>query len=358
MSAKLLSSTRLPSAELDAETSRWLTGIAHELDPEKLRAEVEALPGPRSRIHRPEAMRAAEEMVFDSFAQAGWQVQRRPFTTVSGIGIRDHGDFRRTRYRNLSGTNVVAVHEGEVPAALVVLAHLDTVRDSPGANDNTAAVVALLNLARLLAPLHLHRTIILAATDFEEIGLFGARALVSSLKERPLLGAINLETIAYVDRRPRTQRLPAGIGVLYPRQVTALRRRGYPADFTALIHDRAARRLTQTYAAALGQVAGPEVPVPLRAPAAPARVAPLLMHVIPFVRNFARGDHVAFWEAGIPALQVTDTANFRYGAYHRYDDTPEQLDYERLAALIAATAATVRALAVPAAGGPDPERSA
>lgn len=290
-------------------------------------------------------MARAERRVFDLFSEAGWQVQRRPLTVTAGIGLRDHDDFRRTRYRNLSGANVVALKPGEEPAALVVLAHLDTVRDSPGANDNTAAVVALLNVARLLAPLRLRRSVVLAATDFEEVGLFGARALVSSLQdERPLVGAINLETIAYVDRRPGTQRLPRGIGAIYPRQLAALRRRGYPADFTALIHDGGARHLAATYAAALAEVAGPQAPVMLPVPGSLARLAPLLVHAIPLMRNFARGDHVAFWEAGIPALQVTDTANFRYAAYHRPDDSPERLDYDRLAALTAATAATVRAL--------------
>jgi len=347
------------SAVLDPGMRRWLADTVEALDPSELRAQVEAFPGPRSRIHRPDAMHTAEGRVIDAFSEAGWQVERLPFTTAAGFGIRDHGDFRRARYPNLSGANVIAVRPGEVSAALVVVAHLDTVRDSPGANDNTAAVVVLLNLARLLAPLRLRHTVVLAATDFEEIGLFGARALVPALRdERPLIGAINLETIAYVDRRPGTQRLPGGMSALYPRQVAALRRRGYPADFVALIHDRAARRLTATFAAGLAEVTGPEIPVPLRAPAEVARIAPLLMHVIPFVNNFARGDHVAFWEAGVPALQVTDTANFRYGAYHRGDDTPERLDYERLAAITAATAATIRVLAGPARGESEAGRPA
>ena len=44
-----------------------------------------------------------------------------------------------------------------------------------------------------------------------------------------------------------------------------------------------------------------------------------------------RSDHAPFWEAGIPALMWTDTAEFRNPNYHGPADTPETLDYEFLA---------------------------
>ena len=56
------------------------------------------------------------------------------------------------------------------------------------------------------------------------------------------------------------------------------------------------------------------------------------------MRNFARGDHMPFWMQGIPGLFVNDTANFRYRYYHTPQDTAEKLDYERLAAIVGATA--------------------
>jgi hypothetical protein len=34
---------------------------------------------------------------------------------------------------------------------------------------------------------------------------------------------------------------------------------------------------------------------------------------------------------------ITDTANFRYEHYHQPTDTPEKLDYQRLAAIAVAT---------------------
>ena len=47
--------------------------------------------------------------------------------------------------------------------------------------------------------------------------------------------------------------------------------------------------------------------------------------------HLLRSDHVPFWEAGVPALMWTDTAEFRNPHYHRPTDTPETLDYEFLA---------------------------
>jgi Zn-dependent M28 family amino/carboxypeptidase len=67
--------------------------------------------------------------------------------------------------------------------------------------------------------------------------------------------------------------------------------------------------------------------------------------LLPVARNFSRSDHVRFWLAGMPAIQVTDTANFRNPHYHRSTDTPETLDYDTLARITAATALLTERLA-------------
>jgi Zn-dependent M28 family amino/carboxypeptidase len=66
--------------------------------------------------------------------------------------------------------------------------------------------------------------------------------------------------------------------------------------------------------------------------------------VAPWVREFARSDHVELWKAGVPAVQITDTANFRNPNYHQPSDTPDTLDYDRLAAIVAATGVVVERL--------------
>ena len=53
---------------------------------------------------------------------------------------------------------------------------------------------------------------------------------------------------------------------------------------------------------------------------------------------------MSFWRAGLPPVQITDTANVRNPHYHRTSDTPDTVDYDRLADVIAATALTVECL--------------
>ena len=56
-------------------------------------------------------------------------------------------------------------------------------------------------------------------------------------------------------------------------------------------------------------------------------------------------DHWAFWQQGFPALMVTDTALFRYPHYHSPRDTPDRVDYVRLARVVEGLKHVIAALA-------------
>lgn len=49
---------------------------------------------------------------------------------------------------------------------------------------------------------------------------------------------------------------------------------------------------------------------------------------VPLVPDLVRSDHAPFWHAGIPAVMITDTGNFRNPNYHQDSDTPETIDFE------------------------------
>jgi hypothetical protein len=53
-----------------------------------------------------------------------------------------------------------------------------------------------------------------------------------------------------------------------------------------------------------------------------------------WVPGVSWSDHLNFWRQGYPALMITDTAFFRYPHYHSPQDTPEKLDYDRMAAVV------------------------
>jgi len=83
----------------------------------------------------------------------------------------------------------------------------------------------------------------------------------------------------------------------------------------------------------------------LRDPADLPIVGPFLSFALPVARNFSRSDHQRFWDAGLPAIHVTNTAEFRNPNYHRPSDLPATLDYETLADVTAATVLAIERLA-------------
>lgn len=318
---------------LPAGWGKRARAIRARIDPVELRGEVESLPGPRNRFYSADAMADADRRILAAFDDAAWPASIRPFS-----------------YRGLDveGANVVAVKDGTITGdAVVVVAHHDTVPDSIGADDNTASVVALVSLARFLAPTTFERTVILAAVDMEESGFLGARALVDSLvRERRVVGVVVLETMSFTSRKPGAQALPSFVGALYVGQVRRIRRRGSIGDFTNVMYRRDSAGLAVRFAEALEHLAGPGAAVLTRDPLDLA-VSPAIARIAPFAQDFARSDHVPFWEAGLPAIMVNDTANFRNPNYHMASDTPDTLDYERLADITAAVGIAVENAARP-----------
>lgn len=331
---------------LDPQLRDWVNSIMDGMNPAGLRLALEALPGPRNRLHAPKAMAEADELIMRALSDCGWTVEKRPFhfTNVRGcLDYDENGVLAGTRpfiYSQLEGANIWGVKEGlSSTDAIVIGAHYDTIRDSPGADDNTASVVALLELARILAPYSFERTIILAFFDMEEINLFGSRAFVRDMaRERKIRGAMIFETMAYTTHAPDSQKLPPGIGLLYPGQKRKIERRRNTGDWNVIVYRKSALDLARYFAEALAHTAGTHAPILLRDLLDIRYLGNVLNLLIPALGNFARSDHRPFWKASIPAIMISDTANFRNPNYHRPSDTPDTLDYQRLAAIIAATA--------------------
>lgn len=271
----------------------------------RLRALVEEAAYPRNRRDHPRAMEGMEAWLADGFAAMGWQVQRHRFVA--------HG---------LEGVNLVARLAGDSDETRVVGAHYDTLPETPGADDNTASLACLLELARLLPEGPLPRTVLLVAFDMEEWGLDGARALAPELaRDHRLEGVVVYESMGYIDRAPGSQKVPDGMAQLFPDVVRRLEASGYAGDTTVIVHRESSERIARSLARGLGDPA-------------------LLLcdpGIGPLGRHFGRSDHLPFWELGVPALMVTDSADFRNPHYHQPSDLPDTLDYERLALIVEAT---------------------
>jgi hypothetical protein len=64
-----------------------------------------------------------------------------------------------------------------------------------------------------------------------------------------------------------------------------------------------------------------------------------------WIEGIGWSDHWAFWQHGYRAIMVTDTALFRNPHYHTAGDTPDKIDYPRLARLVAGLSRVVEDLA-------------
>jgi Zn-dependent M28 family amino/carboxypeptidase len=232
------------------------------------------------------------------------------------------------RVRNIDATIEPAAGT-EDPDVIVVGAHYDSVRGSPGANDNATGAAAVIELARALADLQGNSNKRIRLVLFvneeppyfktEDMGsLHYARALAER-KER-IIAMYSLETLGHYANEPGSQRYPFPFGLVYPDR----------ADFVAFIGLLSARPLLHRT---------------LRSFRAHTRF-PTIGGVGPSsVPGLDWSDHWAFAQHGVPALMVTDTALFRYPHYHLPSDTPDKVDVEKLARIVKGLERVIREFA-------------
>jgi hypothetical protein len=216
--------------------------------------------------------------------------------------------------------NVEVVLPGRTPDApwLALSAHYDSVLQSPGADDNGSGVAALLELARRLSAGGFRRELRLLFFDAEEPGLIGSGAWLMQREDADLrrcAGLINLETMGYTDRRPGTQVMPAGSEIIF--------QPGDRGDFLLCLGNFESRALAEAVGEALELQAGESFRVETFG------LLPGAGWVLPDTR---RSDHAHFWDRGLPAVLLTDTANLRSRHYHTGSDRLETLDLPFLAA--------------------------
>ena len=238
---------------------------------------------------------------------------------------------RRQTYEvsRLPVSNIDAALAGALRSVeiLVVGAHYDTVNGCPGANDNATGVAAMLELARRFAGHPRPRTIRFAAFVNEEPPFYrteqmGSLVYARAAKERreQVIGMLSLETIGYYSEAPGSQQYPTPVALLYPDV----------GNFIGFVANIQSARLLMKARRAFKR----RTPFPLQSAALP--------DMIPGV---GWSDHWAFWEAGYRAMMVTDTAPFRYPWYHTAADTPDKIDYDKLAHVVDGLEAVVDALA-------------
>ena len=210
-------------------------------------------------------------------------------------------------------------------ATIVVGAHYDTVPGSPGADDNASAVAALIELAGLLGRERLPIRFVAFAN--EELPYFMGPDMgswVSAKRSRDrgekLCAMLSLEMLGYYSDEPGSQRYPAPLGLFYPDR----------GNYIAFVGDLGAFRLVRKCFLKFKKNSS----FPAQWLSGPASI-PGVTH----------SDHWSFRNLGFPAIMVTDTAYNRNPHYHQASDTPDTLDYPRMAAVTLGLAAMLKELA-------------
>lgn len=270
---------------------------------QRLRTHITAIASEPHNTGHPQALERAAAYIERHLAGMGYTVHRQWF------------DADGHRVRNMEVTLAPA---SPTARTLVVGAHYDSAYDAPGANDNGSGVAALLELARSLKPLDGHAAMRLRLAFFvnEEPPFFQTHKMGSyvyathlAATGEPVAGMLALETIGYYSVQPHSQHYPFPLDMLYPDK----------GDFIAFVGMTSSRGFVRKTTGAFRQTAH----FPSVGGSAPG-----------FLQGIDWSDHWSFAQVGVPALMVTDTAVFRYRFYHTVNDTPDKVDYDRLARLV------------------------
>ncbi|MBC7771989.1 MAG: M28 family peptidase [Pyrinomonadaceae bacterium] len=219
------------------------------------------------------------------------------------------------------------------PSTLIVGAHFDAVPNSPGADDDGTGVAAIMEMARLLKDRPMRETVRLCLFNLEEVGLVGATVHAQHVKEQILdgtkcgvMGMIAMDMLGFYSTEPNSQKSPIPeMEGFKPPEV---------ADFIGMATVFRHRKFSQSLAKAMRATS----------PGLKVVVVDFLPVAIP---DILRSDHAPFLALGIPAVIVSDTAEFRSKHYHKPTDTIETLDLVRFTQTVKGLVGAVHELAGP-----------
>jgi len=257
-------------------------------------------------VSDPETLEAAGVMLERALVGMGYEPEREAFE-LGDAGIV---------------FNIVVEIPGESDDIVVVGAHYDAAEGTPGADDNASGVAGVLELARRFADREgsLERTLRIVFFTTEEpphfrMGTMGSLVHARASAERgdAIAAMISVEMIGYFDDEPGSQRYPAMPGVKAAEGLPDV------GDFIGLVtrleDGELLERIVETMRA-------------------DERLAVMSMALPGYISGVGWSDHWSFWQAGYPAVMVTDTAFARNPNYHQATDTPGTLDYERMALVV------------------------
>jgi hypothetical protein len=257
--------------------------------------------------HNIELLDKTAEYIYNEFSRYSEDVNYQEFETKY---------LTKYKYKN-----VIAKFKGEESCSdgiFIVGGHYDTYAGRVGANDNTSSVASLIELAHVLKENPPKCDTEIVAYSLEEPPFFGSEEMGSffhakSLKERnqKVKLVIVLDMIGFFSDES-IQKYPAPFMKLY-----------YPskANFISIVSNlsfkniKAIREAKDIF----------------------KRSTNLLVYSInafEFISGIDFSDHRNYWKFDYTAIFITDTAFYRSNNYHTRHDTPDTLDYDKMAKVV------------------------
>jgi hypothetical protein len=302
--------------------------ILAQIDVAQVMSDMQFLAIPRHQFSHPAGLELVKDSLEAIFNHHNLQAERLQFQ----LGSID-GENIRGRKSGIAAENRVVIIDG----------HFDGVPNTPGADDNATAVAAMLAAVRSMSGFHFNKTVQYIGFDKEELGLVGATHYVANhLNPREHIeGVINGEMIGYYTETPNSQSVPQGFNIIFPDVVDSLTANNNRGIFLFVIGNMQNSSHLSVYFDSVARHYVPQVRTLVLNPPGLGTIAP----------DLRRSDHAVFWDAGIPALMITDGADTRNPHYHQPTDVISTLDTAFLMRNIRAMVAVVSALAEPIYAG-------
>jgi len=258
------------------------------------------------------SIKKTENYITNYFKNIGLQVQLQQY-----------------KYGNYDITNIITGSQENLLSSkyYVIGAHYDSVPETYGADDNASGIAVLLELARYTMQEKISLPVRFVAFTAEEPPTFstryqGSKVFVKSVLEKKdeILGAIILEMVGYTSNEQS-----------YP---LVLKWMGYPSkgNFIGIVGNRKSKKFGQSIFQSFKK--NEQLPVE-------TLFVPFNGRILPDTRL---SDHSPFWDAGLFAVMITDTAFFRNPNYHTPKDTFDTLDYFFMAELVKSLLITLKKL--------------
>ena len=272
--------------------------FAFRSDPAILRSHVEFLADqcPGRNCANPVSLNRAANYIKTQFSQHSARVEEQTWEDAE---------------HNLR--NIIAKFGPDAGRTLIIGAHYDVYGDIKGADDNASGVAGLLELGRLFSKNQPSAPVQLVAYPNLEPPYFagpnmGSSIHAKSLADRgvPTRGMISMNMIGYFSGKTKWPYF--FIRLFYPVE----------GNFIAVAGRWQDRTLARDLKAGIRGAGGVDV----------------ISYSGPVIIGVDLSDHRSYWDQGTPGVILTDTAFMRNENYHTRRDTPDTLDYEKMASVV------------------------